>query len=263
MLCGVGAASAASSNIRFGAETPTVPMAEWEIVQTGAAEQTGARILIAAGPEELKRAPAAAVRYDSQTFRFRHGEIRVLKFLKAAGGVLHQITTETQLYVLKGSATVGVAGENVRIGAGDVVNLPSGVLRSVPGRIEDTTVVLYTVRTAPGANAVLLRGRDAPVQALTSGPKSGTDTAKVRVQRHVYEGNSIRIAQLTGPGRTAPFTPSTDALIYLLSGRMEITIGPETRIVQAGDALCEQAGLPTFWNVLEPSSFLATNGPAP
>jgi quercetin dioxygenase-like cupin family protein len=262
MLCFAGAANAATSNIRTGAETPTVPMAEWEIVQTGAAEQTGARILIAAGPEELKRAPATAVRYDSQTFRFRHGEIRVLTFRRAAGGVLHQITTETQLYVVKGSATVGVAGEDVRIGAGDVVNLPSGVLRSVPGKAEDTTLVLYTVRMPPGANAALLRGRDAPVQALAGGPKSGTDTAKVRVQRYVYEGNSIRIARLTGPGRTAPFTPSTDALIYLLSGRMEITIGPETRVVQAGDALCEEAGLSTHWNVLEESSFIASNGVA-
>jgi quercetin dioxygenase-like cupin family protein len=251
----------AAGNIQAAADTAVVAMAEWEVQQAGAAEQTGARILIAAGPEELTRAPPNAVRYDSQTFRFNNGEIRVLKFHKAAGGVLHQITTETQLYVVKGSATVGVAGEQVEIHAGDVVNLPSGILRSIARKSEDTTVVLHKVRNPkPDAKAQVVRAKDTPVTALTAGPKAGIDTAKVSVQRYVFDGNSIRIARLTGPGRTGDAIPSADALIYLLSGRMEITIGDEVKVVQAGDALCEQAGLPSHWNVLEPSSFVATNG---
>ena len=32
---------------------------------------------------------------------------------------------------------------------------------------------------------------------------------------------------------------------------------------QAGDALREPAGIPVFWDILEPSSFIATNGVAP
>lgn len=250
----------AASNIRFAADTPVVPMAEWEIQQTGAAEQTGARILIAAGADELTRAPANAVRYDSQTFKFNNGEIRVLTFRKANGGVLHQITTETQLYVIKGSTIVGAAGQTVQVRAGDVVNLPSGVLRSIPRKLEDTTVLLYTVRTRPGTKAVVLRAKDTPITALTAGPKAGVDTAKVSVQRYSFDGNSIRIARLTGPGKTGAVTPQVDALIYLLSGRMEITVGDETKVVAAGDALCEEAGLPTHWDVLETSSFIATNG---
>ena len=251
----------AAGNIRLAAETPVIAMAEWEILQTGAAEQTGARILIAAGADELARAPANAVRYDSQAYKFNNGEIRVLTFRKAGGGVLHQITTETQLYLVKGSAVVGAAGQTVQIRAGDVVNLPSGVLRSIPRKLEDTTVLLYTVRNAkPGAKALVIRGRDTPVTPLTAGPKAGVDTATVSVQRFVFDGNSIRIARLTGPGKTGAVTPQVDALIYMLSGRMEITVGDETRIVQAGDALCEEAGLPTHWDVLEESSFIATNG---
>lgn len=251
----------AASNIRLAADTPVVAMAEWEVRQTGAAEQTGARILIAAGAEELARAPADAVRYDSQAFRFNNGEIRVLTFRKASGGVLHQVTTETQLYIIKGSAIVGVGAQTVQIGAGDVVNLPRGVLRSIPRRLEDTTVLLYTVRSGkPDSKAVVLRGRDTPSTPLTAGPKAGVDTAKVAVQRYLFDGNSIRVARLTGPGKTGAVTPQVDALIYMLSGRMEITIGAETRIVQAGDALCEEAGLPTHWDVLEDSSFIATNG---
>jgi quercetin dioxygenase-like cupin family protein len=255
-----GAAALAASNIRFAADTPVVPMAEWEIQQTGAAEQTGARILIAAGNEELARAPANAVRYDSQTFSFNNADIRLLKFRKASGGVLHQITTETQMYVVKGSATVGVGKDIVEIRAGDVVNLPSGVLRSIPRKAEDTTVVMYRVLTPPGAKAAVIRGKDNPITKLTAGPKAGVDTAQVAVQRYVYDGNSIRIARLTGPGKTGPVVPKEDAVIYLLSGRMEITIGKETKIVSAGDALNEEAGLETFWNVLEKSSFIATNG---
>ncbi|NBW89590.1 MAG: hypothetical protein EBR51_06715, partial [Gammaproteobacteria bacterium] len=90
---------AAAGEVQYAKDTPVVPMAEWEIVQKGAAEQTGARVLIAAGAAELGRAPAGASRYDSQTFRFPSGDMRVLSFRKASGGVLHQITTETQIYV--------------------------------------------------------------------------------------------------------------------------------------------------------------------
>jgi quercetin dioxygenase-like cupin family protein len=253
--------AAAESNIRLAAETPVIAMAEWEVQQTGAAEQTGARILIAAGADELTRAPAKAARYESQAFKFNHGEIRILNFHKASGGVLHQITTETQLYVVKGSATVGVAGQIVQIRSGDVVNLPSGVLRSIANAVEDTTLILHTVRSSqPGAKAALVRASDTPASPLTAGPKVGVDNVKVSVQRYSFDGNSIRVARLVGPGKTGIVTPPVDALIYLLSGRMEITIGDEVKVVKAGDAVCEAAGLATHWDVLEESSFVATNG---
>ena len=209
----------------------------------------------------LLRAPAGAARYDSRTFRFDNGEIRVLTFRQASGGVLHQVTTETQLYVIKGSATVGVGGATVPVHAGDAVNLPSGVIRSIAGQVEDTTLLLHTLRTAPGSKAVVLRATDTPAAPLTAGPKAGTENVKVAVQRFAFGDNSIRVAHLVGPGRTGTVTPPVDALIYLLSGRMQITIGEEQRIVQAGDALCEAAGLETHWDVLEESSFVATNGP--
>jgi quercetin dioxygenase-like cupin family protein len=264
LSCGlaVGAMQAcAESNVRLAADTPLVSMAEWEVQQAGAAEQTGARILIAAGPEELQRAPAKAAHYESQAFKFNNGEIRILSFHKAGGGVLHQITTETQLYVIKGSATVGVAGQNVEIHAGDVVNLPSGVLRSIPKAVEDTTLLLHNVRSSqPGAKAAVLHASDTPASPLTAGPKVGVDNVKVSVQRFTFDGNSIRVARLVGPGKTGVVTPPVDALIYLLSGRMEITIGEEVKIVKAGDAICEAAGLATHWDVLEESSFVATNG---
>ncbi|MFO1426261.1 MAG: hypothetical protein U1F11_04680 [Steroidobacteraceae bacterium] len=216
-LAALGAAAhaaTAQSNIRLAADTPVVPMAEWQVQQVGAAEQTGARILFAAGAEVVARAPAGAARYDSRTFRFDNGEIRVLTFRQASGGVLHQVTTETQLYVIKGSATVGVGGATVPVHAGDAVNLPSGVIRSIAGQVEDTTLLLHTLRTAPGSKAVVLRAADTPAAPLTAGPKAGTENVKVAVQRFAFGDNSIRVAHLVGLG-TGTVTPPVDALIYL------------------------------------------------
>jgi len=249
------------SNVRFAKDVPVVPMAEWSIEQKGAAEQTGARVLIAAGPAELGRAPPEAARYDSQTFRFPTGDIRVLTFRKASGGVLHQVTTEKSLYVVKGSAVVDVAGVATEIFAGDVVSLPGGVLRSRPGKAEDTTIVAFTVRDgAPNPKAAVLRGKDAKPAVIKGGAKAGLGNTTVTVQRYPFDGNSIRAAKLAGKGSTAPVTPQVDALIYVLSGPMQITIGDEVKTVSAGDALREPVGLSTHWDVPQKGAFIATNG---
>lgn len=250
------------SNILFSKDVEIIPMAEWEVEQRGAAEQTGARILITAGPEENKRAPANATRYDSQSFNFPSGTLRVLTFTKKNGGVLHQITSETQLYVLKGSASVDVRGVSTDLRAGDVVNLPSGVLRNTKKKTEDTTILAFTVgNTMKDAKASVVRAKDTPDTALPPGPKGGIEGAKVSVQRYNFDGNSVRVARLKGPGKTSPANPATDVLIYLASGRMQITVGDETKIVSAGDALREEAGKVTYWDVLENSMFIATNAP--
>ena len=255
---------AGAAEVQFAKDTPTIQMAEWEIVQKGAAEQTGARVMIAAGPTELARAPTSAVRYDSQTFRFPSGEIRVLKFRKSSGGVLHQITTETQLYVATGSASVDVAGVRTELAAGDVVHLPSGVARNAASGAEDTTLVLHTVTSAPaGAKAAVVRGKDNPEAVIESGEKAGVGGARVAVQRYAFDGNSIRVAKLSGNGQTSPAIPKVDALIYLLSGRMKLHLGNEIFDVAAGDALREPAGVSAHWEVTEPASFVATNGAGP
>lgn len=255
---------AAAGEVQYAKDTPVVPMAEWEIVQKGAAEQTGARVLIAAGAAELGRAPAGASRYDSQTFRFPSGDMRVLSFRKASGGVLHQITTETQIYVAKGSASVDVAGVRTEIAAGDVVNLPSGILRNGAAGAEDTVIIAHTVASAPaGAKASVVRGKDNPEAVIESGEKAGVGGARVTVQRYAFEGNSIRVARLSGNGQTSPAIPKVDALIYLLSGRMKLHLGNEVFEVAAGDALREPAGVSAHWEVTEPASFVATNGAGP
>ncbi len=81
------------------------------------------------------------------------------------------------------------------------------------------------------------------------------------MRRYVFDGNSIRVARLTGKGKTTPATPKEDVLIYLVSGRMQITVGDEVKTVAAGDALCEEGAKPSWWDVYEDSSFIATNAP--
>jgi len=251
-----------ASNIEFARDVPVVPMAEWEIDEHGRAEQTGARIPIAAGAADTAKAPANASRYDSQTFSFSPGVLRVLKFTAANGGVLHQITSETEIYVLKGSATVGVRGTPTVLHAGDVVNLPSGVLRSIPGKLEDTTILAYTVgSTAKDPKAVFISGREVKNLPLPAGPKGGMNGAHTSVRRYAFDGNSIRVAELTGRGSTAPYTGNTDVIIYIASGHLQITVGDEVKDVSAGDVLREQAGLPSFWKVSGKATFVATNSP--
>lgn len=260
-----GAATAqtlfAPSNVVPGTSVKDVPMAEWEVKQTGAAEQTGARILIAAGEEELKGAQADASRYGSKTFKFPSGDIRVQTFKKDQGGVLHQITSETVIYVLKGSAEVGVIGKPTAISAGDVVSLPSGNLRSKAGAAEDTTIIAFTVdHTEKNAKAAVVRGKDVPEQAMGADTKAGS--AKVAVRRYTFPGNTVRVANVTGPGKTNPATPKTDVILYLTSGKATVTIGGETREVMAGDAVREPAGVEMFWDVKDSMSFVATDAPA-
>ncbi|MBL8628611.1 MAG: hypothetical protein JNM81_03210 [Rhodospirillaceae bacterium] len=252
------------TNILFAKDVPVVPMAEWEVVQKGAAEQTGARILIAAGDAELTKAPKDAARYSSQTFKFPTGTARVLTFSKATGGVLHQITTETLLYVVKGSATVGVLGKQTEIRAGDVVNMPSGVLRNAKKKGEDTIVIAYTVgSTVAQPKAQLVAGKGVKPSVIANGEKAGTGGAQTSVKRYVFDGNSVRVASLTGRGQTNTAVPRDDVIIYLISGRMMITVGDETKEVKAGDMLREEAAKPTHWDVLEDSVFVATNAAGP
>jgi quercetin dioxygenase-like cupin family protein len=120
----------------------------------------------------------------------------------------------------------------------------------------------FTVgNTMKDAKAALVRGKDTPDTPITEGPKAGVDTAKVSVQRYTFDGNSVRVARLKGPGKTSPVTPATDVLIYLVSGRMQITVGDEVKEVAAGDALREEAGKSTHWDVRENAMFVATNAP--
>src|SRR5262245_29364451 len=107
-FCAVLAASAASAetappgkHILAGNTIAAVPHAAWD---------EGGKIRTASG-DALAKAPANAVRYEMKTVIWPTGTVKVLTFKKDAGGVLHALTDEIQLYVMAGAAEVGVGGK--------------------------------------------------------------------------------------------------------------------------------------------------------
>src|SRR4051812_17295933 len=83
-----------------GKSVAAVPMAAWE---------DGGKVRTASGKDAVAKAPKNAVRYEMKKVTFPTGTMRVLKFKKADGGVLHPIGDETEMIVISGAADVTVA----------------------------------------------------------------------------------------------------------------------------------------------------------
>jgi quercetin dioxygenase-like cupin family protein len=264
--------------IRAG-EAIVKPMAEWEVGETGAGEQTGHRVLIAEGREAVDKAPPDASRYEARAYKFPTGTIRVLTFPKQTAGVVHQITYETELYVLKGSVSVDIRGKPVTLQAGDAAFLPGGVMRNKRPTAETVVVQYFVGHTAQQPSAQVVRSKDLKptsiVQWLADGKaisaatpaeakNAPSDAARYEVKRYVFDGNSIRHAALHKGGRTPPNVQGrTDALIYVTKGRLRRTEGSEVFEVTAGDALREEVGQTGHWEILEESAFLGSDAPRP
>ncbi len=242
------------------------PFAEWDAV-----DQLGLRVRIAWGEEDVAKAPAEASRYTQKTYSFPTGVIRVLEFKKDRGGMIHAITVETELYMLQGSGTVEVRGESVAVNAGDVVSYPSGVLRGDG----DATVILWTVngeKVNGAARAMHVRAEDAPETYSAGWYENGEykrgqfdehftgapdGAVKLMVKRYDLDGNTFVTTKNYKGGPTGKTSGSTDALIYVTSGKMRFFQGDQEVVVEAGDAVREIAGLPHYWIRLEDSSFAA------
>lgn len=234
------------------------PMAEWDIVQSNPGEQTGTRTLIAEGKDTVDAAPASASRYEARAYKFPTGTIRVLTFKKQPGGVVHQITYETEIYVQQGEVTVDIAGKPATLKAGDTAFLPGGIMRNRKPA-GDTIVVQYFVNhTAQAPKAQAVRGKDLKFAPTSAG------TAHYDVKRHIFDGNSIRVANMHKGGETPSGTQQrTDALLYVIKGRLRRTEGDEVFEVTAGDALREELGKTGHWELLEESTFLGSDAPRP
>ena len=257
-----------------------LPMAEWDVVQTAVGEQTGARVLIAEGGATFAgaaRVPEGASKYTARAYKFPTGAARVLTFRKNDGPVIHQITFETELFMLQGSAEVTVRGQKVRLNKGDAVFLPSGELRNMKPR-EDTVVLQFFVQSTsenPRASVVYAKDvTETPIaqwQAEDGTWQTARTPQDVRrapshagvyyVKRYVFDGNSIRHARLKKGNRTAPATYNTDVIIFITKGRMIRHENGQTFEVVAGDALREVKGATGYWELLEDSEFIATDAP--
>ena len=253
-----------------GADVEPWHLAEWQTVDP----VMGPRIRIVWGEEAVAAAPPEASKYTEKQYVFPTGTIRVLEFKEDRGGMLHAITVETALYMLKGSGTVEVAGETVQIGEGDVVSYPSGALRGDG----DATVILWHVtgtKINETAKAMVVRAKDVPMShsAQWPGPdgkmvrartaedleKAPGDAIRLDLWRYVFDGNSVRVTKNYKGGPTSKTTSSMDALIYVTSGKLHFFQGDEDVIAGPGDAIREIAGHYHNWIRLEDSSFVATS----
>ncbi len=255
---------------------PVIPMAEWDFVQKVVGEQTGSRVLIGEGEAGVARAPAGASKYTAKAYKFPTGAARVLTFRKSDGPVIHQITFESELFMLQGSAEVTVLGKTVKLNKGDAVFMPSGNLRNMKPR-EDTVVLQFFVgSTAEKPRAGVVYAKDLPETTLAQWESDGKwntvrtpeevrkapkEAAVYSVKRYVFDGNSIRHARLRKGGRTAPATYNVDVIIYVSKGRMIRYEGDQVFEVVAGDVLREVKGATGYWELLEDSEFISTDAP--
>lgn len=257
-------------------EATILPMAEWDVIQRAAGEQTGERVLIREGADAVASAPPEASRYEARVHKYPSGAVRILKWDRNSGPVVHQVTFETELFVVQGEADVVVDGRAVRLRAGDAAFLPSGVLRNM-NPTDDTVVVQYFVgHTAEAPKAQVVRGSELTAATIVQWEEDGdyltarTDAerqsapshaATYLVKRYAFDGNSIRHAELLQGGNTNPGTYQVDVLIYIVEGRMRRTEGDQTFEVSAGDTVRERKGATGYWEILEDSVFIATDAP--
>jgi len=260
-----------------GSSVPDILMAEWETPVQDNGKPQRARIGSIEGTAAMARAPENATRYTAKEYNFPMGTLRVLNYKKDAGPVVHQITFETQLMMLEGSATVGSGGKTVSLQKGDAVFLPSDVLRN-PNPDGDTVVATWIVSNkAERPKSMVVRGDDLPVTSIAQwmdgdepkGAFTPEDIAKAPAhagkfdfKRYAFDGNSIRHAMLHKGGSTTPGTNGRhDILIYITKGRMLRTEDGVEYEVVAGDAIREEYQKTGLWDFLEESEFLATDMP--
>ncbi len=257
----------------------TVPMAEWEGI-LGGAEAGVASSRVAIG-KDVAKAPPTASHYESKTYQYPSGALRTLTFKKGEP-VLHQVTFETSVFVVKGSVTLyplyGHDGEPMTVNAGDALYLPSGVLKNP--KPEDETILLLaqtgSVSPKPKKSVVLgssatanpnLQWQEGGKEFSASKPediaKAPADALKSTVKRLAFDGNSIRVATFQKGGKGNVFTITrTDVLIYIPSGKFRRHEGNQTFDLVAGDTTREKIGNPGFWEPLEDNSvFIATDAP--
>lgn len=200
------------------------------------------------------KADGATVKYSAKIVPWATGTVKVLTFTKAGGGVLHPITDETELYVLKGEVKASVGGQDVTLGTGDVATHAKGMLRN-PTTPTDAVVVAWTVASlVPNPAPTVVRGADVKEARMPA------DKPTLALKRYDFPGNSIRVATQFPGGKPNPNSAKTDSLIYLTSGSVIFNQNGKSFEVKAGDFIREIAGLMHHWNVTGESGFVTTSG---
>jgi quercetin dioxygenase-like cupin family protein len=253
-------------------------MSEWDVLQTARGEQTGQRILISEnGVTLFGSIPDDASKYEARSHKYPMGAVRILSWDKGSGPVVHQVTFETELFILQGEVDMELqGGEKIRLDAGDAVSLPAGVLRNM-NPSDDTVIVQYFVgNTAESPKTEVVRGAEQSEIRLMQWMDEGEPVTAVKeedienappgaaalsLKAYPFAGNSIRHVHLSQGGTSNPTTYAVDVLIYIVKGRMRRTEGDQVFEVSAGDTVRESKGQTGYWEILEDSEFISTNAP--
>ncbi len=217
-----------------GASVLPMRLVEWD------ADGPMGRTVQIAWDDAVDKAPPNASRYQQKTYSFPTGTIRLLEFRKETGGMVHAITSETAIFMLRGVGSVEVAGKTVTLGAGDAVNYPSGVLRGAG----DASVLAWTVTGTVNNEA-------SPAMLLRASSAGGD------VRHYAFPGTSVRWARRAGRAPDASPAREVDSLVYVIAGRLKFTQGGKAVEALPGDAIREIAGQARSWSALAPSSFVA------
>ncbi len=230
----------ATTMVVAGASRVPVKMAAWDKGGT----------LQSAWGDAAKKAPRKAVRYDATLVAWPTATVKVLTFKKRGGGVLHPITDEKTVYVLRGSVDASVDGKPVTLVAGDVASLPQGALTNPGRKAGDAVVVAWTAASlTPGATPAVVRVADVPANK----------TGQLTIRRYTFPGNSVRAVTQDAGMKTTPNSAKTDSLIYVTAGGMKFMQDGQTFDVKAGDFIREVAGLMHNWDVPQESGFVTTS----
>jgi quercetin dioxygenase-like cupin family protein len=237
---------------RDGKNVPAVPYAAWE---------AGGKVTVVTG-DEVKKAPANAVKYTVKTVKWPNATVKVLEFTKAGGGVLYNLTDETHFLVYKGSLQANVNGTPTDIKAKEVGAGLSGTLRN-SGAAEDTLVVAYVI-SAPSTEdykPAMVREENAfyGARGAATSPSANRKPDDTIVRRYVFPGNSLRLAQMFPNKISPPNTGSMDNYIYIFEGHVQYKQGGETYQAYAGDFLHQESGTIHEWDQKEGARFVASS----
>ena len=259
-----------------GSAAPSKTHAEWYDAKAPAGPNH-----IAANANALAKAPANSSKYEAKLFNYPSGSLRVLTWKKGEA-VYHQVTFETEIYVLQGTATLtplrGFKSKPVKLNQGDALFLPSGVIDN-PKPTEDFVILQAFVNTTDktGKRAIIdaknaketqtaqwqADGKDMTASKPDDVRKAPANAARFTTKRYEFEGSSIRVATLKKGGRTNLNKQArADVLIYLAKGRLRRQEGDQSFEMVAGDTTREKMDNTGYWEILEDSVFIATDAPA-
>jgi quercetin dioxygenase-like cupin family protein len=252
--------------ILHGKDLETVDVYEWE--------RDGVRFN--AWPGDQQTPPHDAAILKLKAFSFPQGMIRALYYKQGVRTPPHANTEDIVMYGITGKR-VQIVDQDVGIlGPGDAAYHPMGVSHHSESVVEGAQLEFaFAGKKVSHPQAAWLSAKDileTPVAAWVRDGKQMTargDSAAaapkdaIRFMAKFFQFPGITLVEAHIPTATTslPHADGDDRLVYILKGRMRVTIGETTDEVGSGDALREPAGVSHHYAALEDTVFLEAIAP--